>query len=122
MKDFDEVIAKHKVLLGAKDMHVTLGDEATPENLDISLTDLGNSIQAYAAFSAEERLLAQIARLEGILETVNQIADTRVGETPGMAQTRLARIWSLTGSVPDVDLEVDTAFMQASRLKRQAAA
>lgn len=76
---FDEVIEKHRALRGAVQLRVTAGPDATPEGLDAALAEIWRKLDIYNAFSREEQLEAQLARMHGKLEAIDRMA--RRGDT-----------------------------------------
>ena len=109
MTTFADVIEDHRVAVGAASVHVSLGPEATPENLALELERLRQEGDLFASFTVEEQLGAQVARLRSLLDSIDQLA--RQGDT--------GAIISAVDMVPDVDMVDDIGFMAEARRKRK---
>lgn len=75
------------------------------------MAEIWRKLDIYNAFSREEQLEAQLARMHGKLEAIDRMA--RRGDT--------GSIIAETDMVMAVDLEDDTDWMMAQRAKRGAA-
>jgi len=121
MKDrtFDEVIEAHRQEIGASQVRVSLGPEATPEGLATALEGLRRTGAVYASFTEVERERAKVHRLRGVLRKVCGLTTSPIeGHTPEEGRRRMSEIFSLTDLVPDVDLEGDIAWMRDERERR----
>lgn len=107
MTTFADVIEDHRVAIGAASVHVSLGPEATPENLAVELERLRRECDLFASFTVEEQLGAQVARLRALLDGIDRMA--RQGDTDA--------IISAVDMVPDVDMVDDIRFMAEARRK-----
>lgn len=115
-RTFDEVIETHRQEMGASEVRVSLGPEATPDGLATALYGLRRTVSVYEGFTEVERERAKVHRLHGVLRKVCGLTTSPIeGLTPEESRTRMSRIFSLTDLVPDVDLEEDIAWMRAER-------
>jgi hypothetical protein len=118
-KTFDEVIEAHRQAIGASQLRVTIGPDATPDGLSAALEGLRRTGAVYASFTELEREQAKVHRLRGILRKVCGLTTSPIeGHTPAEGRRRMSEIFSLTDLVPDVDLEGDIAWMRAERERR----
>lgn len=118
-RTFDEVIEAHRQAIGALQVRVSLGPEATPEGLTAALEGLRRTGAVCASFTEVERERAKVHRLRGVLGEVSRLTTTPFdGVTPEEVQRRMSAIFDLTDLVPDVDLEGDIAWMRAERERR----
>ena len=118
-RTFDEVIEAHRRAIGATQVRVSLGPEATPDGLASALEGLRRTGALYASFTELEREQAKVHRLRGVLSQISRLTTTPFeGLAPEEVQRRMSEIFALTDMVPDVDLEGDIAWMQAERERR----
>lgn len=118
-RTFDEVIEAHRQAIGAAQVRVSLGPEATPDGLAAALEGLRRTGAVYASFTELEREQAKVHRLRDVLRQVSRLTTTPFdGVTPEEVQRRMSAIFDLTDLVPDVDLEGDIAWMRAERERR----
>ena len=118
-RTFDEVIEAHRQAIGASQVRVSLGPEATPDGLAASLEALRLTGAIYASFSELEREQAKVHRLRGVLRKVCGLTTTRFEGLPlDEVHSRMSAIFALTDLVPDVDLEGDIDWMRAERDRR----
>jgi hypothetical protein len=118
-RTFDEVIEAHRQAIGASQVRVTLGPEATPDGLAAALEGLRRTGAVYVSFTELERERAKVHRLRGVLRNVCGLTTSPIGgHTPEEVQRRMSEIFALTDLVPDVDLEGDIAWMRAERERR----
>lgn len=118
-RSFAEVIEDHRLAIGASQVRVSLGPEATPDGLAAALEGLRRTGSVYASFTEVERERAKVHRLRGVLGEVSRLTTTPFdGVTPEEVQRRMSAIFDLTDLVPDVDLEGDIAWMRAERERR----
>ena len=118
-RTFDEVIEAHRQAIGALQVRVSLGPEATPDGLAAALEGLRRTGAVYASFTELEREQAKVHRLRDVLRQVSRLTTTPFdGVTPEEVQRRMSAIFDLTDLVPDVDLEGDIAWMRAERERR----
>lgn len=104
---FDTVIEAHRQAIGASSVHVTLGPEATPEGLSQVLSDLRVQMDHYVSFPEALRRGAEVHRLRKLLDEIS-----RTASDPSRSEAdRLRAIVDMTDMVPDVDLDLDIAFM-----------
>lgn len=103
----EDVIEAHRQLVGAQKVHVSLGPNATPENVASELAALHAKITLFSSFRREE-LEAQIARLHRVLRDI--ALHVRRGETKEIIDT--------TDFVADFDVEKDMRWMFDQRVKR----
>lgn len=107
-KTFDDVIEAHRLAVGAKKVHVTLGPEATPDGLEASLARSRQEAAVFGSFPIEERQLAFIARLRGTIRKIDRLA----------RHENYKGILRLTDMIVDVDMVEDLRHMAAAREKR----
>ena len=118
-RSFAEVIEGHRLAIGASQVRVSLGPEATPDGLAASLEALRLTGAIYASFTELEREQAKVHRLRGVLGEVSRLTTTPFdGLPPEEVQRRMSAIFDLTDLVPDVDLDGDIAWMRAERDRR----
>lgn len=118
-RTFDEVIEAHRQAIGAAQVRVSLGPEATPDGLAAALEGLRRTGAVYASFTELEREQAKVHRLRDVLRRVSGLTTTPFeGLPPEEVQRRMSAIFDLTDLVPDVDLEGDIAWMRAERERR----
>lgn len=118
-RTFDEVVEAHRRAIGASQVRVSLGPEATPDGVAAALEGLRRTGAVYAGFSELERERAKVHRLRGVLRKVCGLTTSPIeGLTPEEDRRRMSEIFSLTDLVPDVDLEGDIAWMRAERERR----
>ncbi|PTX52623.1 hypothetical protein IQ03_03948 [Gemmobacter caeni] len=118
-RTFDEVIEAHRQAIGAAQVRVSLGPEATPDGLAAALEGLRRTGAVYASFTELEREQAKVYRLSDVLRRVSRLTTTPFeGLPPEEVQRRMSEIFALTDLVPDVDLEGDIAWMRAERDRR----
>ncbi len=118
-RTFDEVIEAHRQAIGAAQVRVSLGPEATPDGLAAALEGLRRTGAVYASFTELEREQAKVYRLRDVLRQVSGLTTTPFeGLPPEEVQRRMSEIFALTDLVPDVDLEGDIAWMRAERDRR----
>lgn len=118
-KTFDEVMEAHRQAIGADQVRVSLGPDATPEGLAAALEGLRQTGTVYASFTELEREQAKVHRLRGVFRQMSGLTTTPVeGRPPEEVQRRMSEIFALTELVPDVDLEGDIAWMRTERDRR----
>lgn len=118
-RTFDEIIEAHRQAIGAAQVRVSLGPEATPDGLAAALEGLRRTGVVYASFTELEREQAKVHRLRDVLRQVSRLTTTPFdGISPEEVQRRMSEIFPLTDLVPDVDLEGDIAWMRAERDRR----
>lgn len=103
-----DVIEAHRQAVGAESVHVTLGENATPEGLAKAFADIRVQTGLLDAFRPEERAQAEVKRLRKLLRKVDGLA--RAGNT--------SAIISAVDLVPDVVMDADLHFMADQRRKR----
>jgi len=108
---FEKVIEAHRQAIGASSVHVSLCPEATPESLAHVLSDLQVQMEQYASFPEAMRRGAEVHRLRKLLREIS-----RMTHEPSLSEAdRLRAIDNMTDIVPDVDLDLDIAFMMDAR-------
>ncbi|WP_411839671.1 hypothetical protein [Paracoccus sp. ME4] len=107
-KTFEDVIEAHRLAVGARKVHVTLGPEATPERLEECLAKARHHAAVFGSFRLEERQAAFIARLRKTLRKIDRLARTQ----------DYGGILVLTDMIVDVDQAQDLRHMAAAREKR----
>lgn len=108
---FDEVIEEHRQAMGASSIHVSLGPEATPDGLKDVLAALKVQGEIYGSFSEAERRAAEVHRLRTLITEIS-----RTAANPDVSpEARLRQIADMTDMIPDVDLDLDIAFMTEAR-------
>lgn len=122
---FEDVIEAHRVEIGVKKVHVSLGPDATPETVATELKKVHQDMQRWEALPETLRLKAYIHRLKGVIHQLGDLASPDVrtidSETPELRALR-HEIFRLTDIIPDVDLKVDTAFAEELLAKQPASA
>lgn len=103
-----DVIEAHRLAVGAESVHVTLGDGATAEGLARSFDEVRAQTSLLNAFSAEERLEAQVARLRKLLRKIDRMA--RGGDCGSIIRA--------VDMIPDVVMVDDLHCMAGERRKR----
>lgn len=103
-----DVVEAHRQAVGAKSIHVTLGDGATAEGLAREFEQIRAQTGFLDAFRPEERSRAEVRRLRDLLRKIDRLA--RAGDA--------SAIVSAVDFVPDVVMDVDLHFMAAQRQKR----
>ncbi|MCW3782911.1 hypothetical protein [Defluviimonas salinarum] len=114
MLTFEDVIEEHRKAVGADKVHVSLGDEATPEGLRDVLAKTRVIGSRYAAYTDAEKAEAEVARLRDELRKIRVMT----GNAELSPDERLDKIFFLADMVPDVDLDKDIAWMEAERRRK----
>lgn len=100
-----DVIENHRREVGAKSVHVTLGENATAEGLAESFAEVRIQTGLYDAFREEEKRRAEVRRLRKLLQRIWGLAHR--GDNKAIA--------TATSFVPDVVLLEDLHEMAARR-------
>lgn len=114
---FEDVINEQKELRGLKDLHVSLGFEATPEGLRDEFRKLNAKVDEYTSFSEFEREQAKNVRLHALINKLAKLS-FKVEPTEESLSKFRDEVFTLTDLIPDVDLEEDTEWMRNNRKSR----
>ena len=114
------VIEAHRVAVGASEVRVTLGPDATPEALATALAKLQEQTAAYDAFTEAEKLQERLARQRDLFAQIRGktgVSDTATRED---LAAQLREIFLLADWLVDAVLPDDTDWMAAQRERAAA--
>ena len=103
--NMSEVIEEHRLLVGAENVHLSLGPKATSEIVREELRKLREKETVFCSFSELEQKKAEIARLRNTIDKIWEL------------HSQGKDFFHLVDIVPDVDLDADTKWMQVNKEK-----
>lgn len=79
-KTYDEVIEEHRLEVGAKAVHISLGPEATPEKLRDELSKQRDIFREWDAFPELLRAQAEMAQLKARLRRLGKLSQIHIND------------------------------------------
>lgn len=114
----EDVIEEQRILMGASELRVTLGPDATPDSLSEVLNALRERTELYNAFTPLEQKEAEVFRLRKIMRSALEITQRPLSESAEDSSKRLSDIFLKLDAISDVDLEEDTMRMISERKRK----
>lgn len=113
MEDMDRVIEEHRKAIGAKKLHVSLGECATPEGVKGELEKVHALMLEYAALPETIRLKAQIEGLLAKMREITRLCQRTVADIldePASERELRHSIFSIADMASAVDIEFALSF------------
>ncbi|HDZ51560.1 hypothetical protein LCGC14_0111360 [marine sediment metagenome] len=113
-----DVIEEHRLLVGADEVRLPLGPEATAENLEAELARLREASHVYNSFTGLEQAEAKIARFREKFRRIRKLTQRETITSIEDLDGKLRNIFLEADWLIDVDQEADTAWIVKQREKK----